>query len=144
MLAKNDSYASLCLQPVVFERGVGGSNMAIAAANGELQFHFEKSKVFRVIHVDGAAGGISPGNRNIHMAVFSERAPLPRSVVHNVSAGVLGPEIEGRRTGKQGIFREVEADLVMSLEVAVAMRDWLTERINESAVLASGLIGGKS
>jgi hypothetical protein len=42
---------------------------------GEIEFYFEKSHLFRVIHVDGAIGAISPGNRLIHMAVFNERAP---------------------------------------------------------------------
>ena len=43
--------------------------------DGEIEFHFEKSSQFPVLHVDGAIGGISPGNQLIHMSVFSERNP---------------------------------------------------------------------
>ncbi|WP_145987240.1 MULTISPECIES: hypothetical protein [Bradyrhizobium] len=109
----------------------------IAKASGEIEFHFEKSRYFRVIHVDGAAGGFSPGNRNVHLAIFSERSPLPRTVVHNVADGVLGAEIESRRESKKGVFREIEADLVMSIETAIALREWLNERITESELISS-------
>jgi hypothetical protein len=109
---------------------------------GELEFHFEKANAFRVIHVDGAYGGISPGNRMIHMAVFSERTPLPKLVVHAVADGILGVEIPEKRITKSGIFREVEADLVMSLDIAISIRDWLNARIEETQTLVAMLPGG--
>lgn len=90
---------------------------------GELEFHFEKANSFRVIHVDGAYGGISPANRMIHMAVFSERTPLPKLVVQMVQDGILGAEILEKRVSKPGVFREVEADLVMSLDIAISLRE---------------------
>ena len=102
---------------------------------GELEFHFEKSNFFRVIHVDGAYGGFSPANLQIHMAVFSERQPIPRKVVQEVRAGELGAEIPAKRVGKTGMFRELEADLVMSVETAIALRVWLDQKINEAQSL---------
>jgi len=45
---------------------------------------------------------------------------------------MLGAEILEKRESRSGIFRELEADLVISLEVAVAMRVWLDQRINEA------------
>jgi hypothetical protein len=33
---------------------------------GEIEFYFEKSHIFRVIHVDGAIGAIAPTTRLIH------------------------------------------------------------------------------
>lgn len=104
---------------------------AVVMLENELQFHFEKSSYFRVIHVDGAFGGLSPGPRMIHMAVFSERQPLPKSVTHKIDHGVLGPEIADKRQGRSGIFREIEADLVMSVDTAISMRAWLDEKIIE-------------
>ncbi len=73
----------------------------------------------------------------MHLAIFSERSPLPRTVVHNVADGVLGAEIESRRESKKGVFREIEADLVMSIETAIALREWLNERITESELISS-------
>lgn len=107
----------------------------IRRTDGEIQFHYEKSKFFRVVHVDGAAGGLSPGNRQIHMAVFSERTPLPRSMTHLIVNGELGAEIESKRDMKTGAFRELESDLVMTIDVAVAIRDWLNAKIEEAAAI---------
>jgi len=99
--------------------------------DGEIEFHFEKSNFFRVIHVDGAFGGISPGTQMIHMSIFSERQPIPKKVVQKIQHGVLGAEILEKRESRSGIFRELEADLAISLDVAVALRVWLDQRINE-------------
>jgi hypothetical protein len=98
-------------------------------AAGEAQFDFEKGNFFRVIWVDGAMGGITPGGQ-IHMAVYNERAPIPKSVFHAVQPnGQLGPENTGKRVVRTGFFREVEADLMFNYETAVAIRVWLDEKI---------------
>ena len=57
---------------------------------GEIEFYFEKSHLFPVIHVDGAIGAISPGSRLIHMSVYNERTPVPKKIVHTISGGVDG------------------------------------------------------
>jgi hypothetical protein len=100
--------------------------------DGEIEFHFEKSNFFRVIHVDGAFGGISPSTQMIHMSIFSERQPIPKKVGQKIQHGVLGAEILEKRESRTGIFRELEADLVISPKVAIALRGWLDERINEA------------
>ena len=69
------------------------------------------------------------------MSVFSERSPLPTLVVNTVNNGVLGAEILDKRVVREGMFREVEASLFMSMETAVAMRDWLSGRIEEAIQL---------
>jgi hypothetical protein len=99
--------------------------------DGEIEFHFEKSNFFRVVHVDGAFGGISPGTQTIHMSIFSERQPIPKKIVQKIQHGELGAEIPEKRVGRSGIFRELEADLVMNVEVAISLRAWLDQRINE-------------
>jgi hypothetical protein len=99
--------------------------------SGEMKFHFEKANFFRVIHVDGAFGGLSPTATGLQMSLYSERAPIPKEVVHQINNGVMGPEILDRRIVRDGVFREVEATLNMSLDVAISMRDWLSGRIDE-------------
>jgi len=100
-------------------------------AQGELEFNFEKSNFFRSIHVDGFFGGVSPANLLLHMAVFNERQPIPQKVFHPVKDGVLQPETMEKRVVRSGLFREVEADLIMNMEVAMALRAWLDEKITE-------------
>lgn len=99
--------------------------------SGEMKFYFEKSNFFQVIHVDGAFGGLAPTATAIQMSVYSERSPIPKEVVHQISNGVVGPEILDRRVVRDGVFREVEGTLHMSLDVAISIRDWLNVRIDE-------------
>ncbi|MGB7281488.1 MAG: hypothetical protein WBE13_04425 [Candidatus Acidiferrum sp.] len=93
-----------------------------------ISFHWIKSQFFRVIHADGAFGGLTPQG-DIFLSVFNERAPLPDVTVQAVENGQLGPEITEKRVGKEGIIRELEVGLVMDLRVAKSVRDWLQQRI---------------
>ena len=102
------------------------------ATGDELKFHYEKSPVFRVIHVDGAYGGIISTTGFIHMAVFSERNPIPKLMVHSLENGRIGPEIPERRQGRDGVFREIEADLVLSIPAARSMKAWLETQIKHA------------
>lgn len=93
----------------------------------ELLFYYEKSNFFRVIHADGAYGGNTPQG-DIHIAFYNERHPIPKitslPLIGNKRAG---PEVVKER--KEGIFREVEVDIVMNLNTAVAFRIWFDEKI---------------
>jgi hypothetical protein len=94
----------------------------------KVQFHYIKSTLFRVAHVDGAIGGVTPSGL-IHCAVYSERPAIPQITEHPVEGNVMGePEIIQGRTG---IVRELEIDLMMSREKAAELRDWLSQRISE-------------
>lgn len=67
----------------------------------------------------------------VQLAIFNERPPIPQKVVHAMeirdSQAILGKEIQ--REGKTGVVREVEVDILMNLEVAKAVRDWLNEKV---------------
>ncbi len=115
--------------------------MSSELVEGEVRFDYEKSNFFRVIHVDGAVGAVSPANGFIHMSVFSERAPVPKTTVHVINQGMLEDEIVTRRVLRPGsplAFREIEADLVLSVETAIQLRAWLDEKINEVWELTNG------
>lgn len=101
-----------------------------------LQYHLIKSNLFRVIYAEGVYGGISPA-AHIRATFFNERQPLPQMIEHEVSpVGLLGNEVA--RAGKSGIVRELEADVVMSLETAVIFHKWLGEKIEQlTAIRAS-------
>jgi hypothetical protein len=103
-----------------------------------LQFHYIKSANFRVVHVDGATGSITPRGL-IHAALFSERMPIPRMAAHKIGAdGRIGPPLE--QEVRSGIVREVEVSLLMDRNVALSMRDWLTDQIAalDKAIASSG------
>ena len=94
----------------------------------EIQFYFVKGNQHRVIHVDGAWGGITSSG-GVHMSVYSERVDVPSKVVHEVEGNKLGKEKTDRREGGEQIIRELDATLVMNLKTATVIRDWLSEKI---------------
>ena len=97
-----------------------------------VRFDYIKSSLFRVISADGVVGGLTP-RLDIHMDFWSERFPIPKQVIHSLmSDGALGPEIKSERTTRETIIREVEAGVVLNIETAKALRDWLVERISEA------------
>jgi hypothetical protein len=90
--------------------------MAESLLPSSVKFHYVKSNLFRVIHVDGALGGITPG-REIFVSLFSERAALPKMIEIAVSPeGALGEEIE--REGKEGLVREMDVGIVLNVNAA--------------------------
>jgi hypothetical protein len=102
----------------------------------EIEFDFIKSNLFRVIRADGAFGGLAP-NGVVHMALYSERQPIPTKVVHTVISNTqLGPEIQEKRQGRKAIVREVEVDVTMDVGQAIVLRDWLTDKINQYQQIA--------
>lgn len=98
---------------------------------GEIKFDYIKSNLFRVLHIDGAWGGITP-KMDIWMAVFNERGAIPKQIVQRVKEdGRIGEEILEKRLSRDAIVREVEADLVMNLATAKSIAAWLQDKINK-------------
>lgn len=96
----------------------------------KISFHYIKSNYFRVVHVDGAHGGITPSGQ-IFFSVYNQRAPIPQTTVHKVESNAsIAEEIRDERTTKEGIVREVEVGLVMDLNTAESLHRWLAEKIN--------------
>ena len=95
----------------------------------KVPFHFIKSELFRVIHADGAWGGVGPHGDTIQMALYSERFPIPRSVDFEIEDGTI--KGESNRTGLTGIVREVEIEVIMDLSTATSLKDWLEDKIQE-------------
>ena len=101
----------------------------IAEIPKSVRFHYLKSSQFRVILAEGAIGGITP-NGMVHMALFNERAAIPREMVHSVNAdGTLGTETA--REGKEGVVREMEVDVMLSPTSARLLHTWLGEQIRK-------------
>jgi len=107
------------------ERSAGGGSAPVK----KVRFHYIKSNHFRVIHVDGAHGGITPTGM-IQVAFHNDRSPIPQQVVSTVHEnGTLGREIAEERVSRDGVVREVEVEAIMSLDTARALRKWLDEKI---------------
>jgi hypothetical protein len=102
-------------------------------------FHYVKSNLFRVVHVNGAFGGLSPDG-NMFIALYSERAPLPDVTVQKIEDnGQIGAELVEQRQSSGGIVREMEVGLAMDIRTARIFRDWLTERIDLADKITAGM-----
>ena len=77
-----------------------------------IKFHYIKGNFFRVVHADGAIGGLTP-SRQIFISLFNERAAIPKVIEMKLSPdGTLGEEIS--REGKDGLVRELEMGIILS------------------------------
>ena len=94
----------------------------------KLDAHYVKSSHYRTIHADGVWGGITP-QLNIQMAFYSEHHPIPEIVHYEVKPGE--PLKEVKRTASEGVVREVEAEMIVSLELAESVVRWLNGKIEE-------------
>jgi hypothetical protein len=96
-----------------------------------IKFHYLKAPAFRTIHVDGVLGGPAPSGF-LNAAFFSERLPIPQTSSFNVTTdGTLGDELVDARVGRDGITREVEVNLVMSVAMATRLYGWLGEHLKK-------------
>lgn len=92
-----------------------------------VKFHYIKGNFFRVVHVDGGIGGITPG-RGIFLALFSERAALPKMVEQALKPdGSLGEEVA--REGREGLVREIEVGVMLNASAARLISDWLRDQV---------------
>lgn len=97
----------------------------------QIRFNYIKSAQFRVIHADGAIGGVTP-NGFIHMALFNERAAIPREIVKELKPdGTLGESIRDQTVSRQGLVREMDVDAIFDVATAERLSEWLSGMIKE-------------
>lgn len=94
-------------------------------------FEYIKSQHFRVIHADGAIGGITPSG-NVHVAFYSERPAIPRMMVHEANPdGSLGKLLPEQTVKRPGVIREMDVDVVLNLSGVESLLVWLKDRKKE-------------
>lgn len=88
---------------------------------------YTKSNACRVIHVDGAYGGVTP-QLNIYMALYSEHNALPSAAVYVLDRAEKVAREQIQTPSNQWV-REIETEVLMSREMARSLRDWLDGRL---------------
>jgi len=109
------------------------TNPKIAASAPGVRFqmpiHFVKSSQFRVVHASGVWYS-GDAQQNLHMTFFNERAPIPKKLVLNVNEqGVIMSEDMAQRESKEGVVREMEIDVIFSLQAALEFYKTLGENL---------------
>jgi hypothetical protein len=100
--------------------------MSENSSTSTMKFHLIKGNLFRVIHADGAIGGITP-SREIFFSLFSERGAIPTVIEQTINAdGSLGGETG--RACKDGIVREIEVGVMLNAQTAKRISEWLAKQ----------------
>lgn len=95
----------------------------------ETRFDFIKSSHCREIIVDGVYGGPAPQGR-INAVLFIERNHIPASVTHRIGANdATGQEIVSKREMKDGTVRVIETILMLDIDAAKALHEFLGNQI---------------
>lgn len=95
--------------------------------DGKITFKYVYPEDLRDLYVNGMWGGVTP-RHEIYVHFYSERHPIPKTVVHSVKKdGTLGPEEEVVKGGD--VVRFIQSSIVMDLQTAISFRDWLDGRI---------------
>jgi len=104
----------------------------------EFGYDYVKSNLFRVIHVDGVWGGLTPKGK-IAIGFFNERPAVPKSVIYPVlGPHQLGDENVSRREGRANAIREMEVLGLMDLDMARALKDWLEASLDRADAVVRG------
>lgn len=93
----------------------------------EFKYKYVIPEHLRDLYVNGMWGGVTPRGE-IHMHFYNERHAIPKSVTCEIDKkgeikGIVSQEAGGDAA------RIVQASIVMDYQTAVAMRDWLNDRI---------------
>ncbi len=110
----------------------------VGATPGRVSMHYIKSSSFRLIHADGALGGMTPDGKGVHMTLFNQRQPIPQRTVHSVADDGELVEDPALRVARDGIVREVEVGVVMDIDTARQLRDWLDGWVGRLHELGQG------
>ncbi len=106
-------------------------------AGNRVAFDYIKSQHFRVVRADGAIGGLTPTG-DLHFALYTERHPIPRRIVHEIDKGGLGAAVPNETVSRDAIVREMDVDVFVSIGVARSLHQWLGEKIAEWEALNEG------
>jgi len=97
--------------------------------NQSLTTHFIKTADFKTHYVSGIFGGLTSNNQ-INMAFFIERNVIPSSITYSVDQNGI-PAETGRDT-KLGMVRETAGCLILDVEKAKSVVEWLNDRIAQA------------
>lgn len=98
----------------------------------KLKVEFTGSEDVPTIPVTGAWGGVSTDRSNIIAFLFVAHGTLPDAEYYDIEEKGVDLTQEPDTDAQANLTREVTGKLVMSLEVAGRLRDWLDRKIKEA------------
>jgi hypothetical protein len=102
-------------------------------AENKIKINYVKTCDFREVACDGVLGGPTPQGK-IWLSFYTERFPIPKVVEHSLVRGEGEGEfsIGGNPVvieSREGVIRNMEFGVYMSLAAAEQLRDWLIQQL---------------
>jgi hypothetical protein len=122
-------------------KGRGEAHMTRAGderQDAQVVFEYARDPMFRSTHADGFIGGLTP-NGQIHIAFFSERPVLPKRHVFKLNPdGSLGAEVPSEKAATESITRDMQVDVLLSMQAAEGLKNWLDQYLTALKSRAGG------
>lgn len=111
--------------------------MRVNMKEKQIKFKYKFSKDYNPIYVNGAHGGLT-GRDEIIVNFFLERQGLPISQTHSITEdGKLGDETSREPEDySESMIRYVSTGVVLNLESAKSIYDWLGNQIKNLEKIA--------
>ncbi|MFH1260012.1 MAG: hypothetical protein ABII74_09465 [Elusimicrobiota bacterium] len=92
-----------------------------------IDFNYIKTPSYRTYYANGIFGGLT-SRGELYLELFTERNVTPKIIKYEVTdEGKLGKEI--KREGLQGMVREIECGLLINIDTAKSLVEWLNKNI---------------
>ena len=118
------------------------SKKAAKKSPKEITFHYIKTPSYRSYHVDGVYGCLTPKG-NLYCEFFIDRSATPQTAVHELSEdGYLSGKPK-KTIGKKGFIREIECGIMLDIDTALSLKNWLEGKIREYEKTSKSFKKGK-
>ncbi|HEX9650479.1 MAG TPA: hypothetical protein VGA21_07955 [Cyclobacteriaceae bacterium] len=97
----------------------------------KIEIKYVKTGGFRIYHIDGFFGGLTPQGK-IYFEPYIDKFHTPKSSTYPIEKdGSLGVELRDFRSSEKGGLREIEAGLILDINIAQSLVVWLQGKIDE-------------
>jgi hypothetical protein len=115
--------------------------MPMAEKPDKITFKYVHPENLRDLYANGMFGGVTPRNE-IYIHFYSERHPIPKKATHRLNDAGL-PSKDGDIELGGDVVRLVQSSIIVDEGTAIALRDWLNERLEYLNTLRKGVDDGK-
>lgn len=96
----------------------------------EVRFVFKEADDFKLVHINGVWGGVSPRGELV-CNFFFEHTQVPEEEIRFVDEEGALTEKSKRKPSKPIVVRELRVGISMAKEQAVSVANWMLEKVKE-------------
>ena len=113
----------------------------MAEKKKQITFKYVHPEDLRDLYANGIFGGVTPRNE-IYIHFYSERHPIPKTATHRIDdKGLLSKDGDIEMGGD--VVRLVQSSIIINEGTAIALRDWLNQRLDNLNTRKKGVDDGK-